>query len=138
MLDYSLESALVEFLQTNPALAEVHLFTSHDDEEHALPAVTVTSKSEPLAGSSEVFRADVSLLIENEAHDHAPKEHAALVEKVRFQFANRFAAMTAINGQGQVHIYGYVFMPSTKDVDGMRFRTTLALKVGYGAVDTNP
>jgi len=134
MLDFTLESALVEFLQSNSALVGVHFFTSHDDEEHALPAVTIISKSEPLTGSSEVFRADVSLLIESEAHDSAPKEHAALVEKVRFQFVNRYAAMTAINALGKIHIYGYVFMPNAQDVGGTRFRTTLALRVGYGAV----
>jgi hypothetical protein len=132
MLDHSLESAFAAFLQTDPSLAGVHFFTGHEDEEHLLPAVTVTSKSESLAGSAAVFRADVSLLIESEAHDSEPVEHAALVDKVRAWLANKAAVVAAINAGNQVHLYGYAFTGSSLDVDGKRFRTTLTLKAGYG------
>jgi len=132
MLDHSLESAFVGFLQTDPALAGVHFFTGHEDEEHQLPAVTVTSKSESLAGSAVVFRTDITLIIESEAHDSEPDEHAALVEKVRAGLANKVAVVAAINAGNAVHLYGYAFTTSSLDVDGKRFRTSLTLKAGYG------
>jgi len=79
-----------------------------------------------------VFRADVTLLIESEAHDNGPDDHAALVEKVRTSLANKAAVVAAINAGNQVHLYGYAFTGSSLDVDGKRFRTTLTLKAGYG------
>jgi len=132
MLDHALESALAAFLQTDTSLAGVHFFTGHEDEEHQLPAVTVTSKSESLAGSAAVFRADVTILIESEAHDNGPDDHAALVEKVRTSLANKAAVVAAINAGNQVHLYGYAFTASSLDVDGKRFLTTLMFKAGYG------
>ena len=133
MLDHAFESAFVAFLQTGPTLSEVHFFTGHEDEEHLIPAVTVTSKSEPLVGSSEVFRADLTILIESEAHDSKPDEHAAFVEKVRTQLANKAAVAAAMNAGSHIHLYGYAFNGSSLDVDGTRFRTSLTLKAGYGA-----
>jgi hypothetical protein len=132
MLDQALESAFVAFLGADPAFVDVHFFTGHDEEEHLLPAVTVSSKSEPLAGSAAVFRADVTLLIESEAHDSKPDEHAALVEKVRTRFSSKAAVVAAINAGNRVHLYGYAFAGSSQDVDGLRFRTTLTFKAGYG------
>lgn len=132
MLDHSLESAFVAFLGADPSFAGIHFFTGHDDEEHALPSVTVSSKSEPLAGSASVFRADVTLLIESESHDCKPDDHASLVEKVRARLASKAAVVAALNAGSQVHLYGYAFMGSSLDVDGVRFRTTLTLKAGYG------
>lgn len=132
MLDHALESALVAFFQTDPELAEVHFFTGHDDEEHLLPSVTVSSKSEPLAGTAAVFRADVTVLLESEAHDSNPDDHAALVEKVRVRLAGKAAVVAALNTGNQVHLYGYAFTASSLDVDGARFRTTLSFKAGYG------
>lgn len=131
MLDHNLESAFNIFLQADPGFAEVHFFTGHDDEEHHMPAIAVSSKSEPLAGSVTVFRAEVTLLIESEAHDSKPDEHAALVEKVRTRLASK-AAVAGINSGHQIHLYGYAFSGSSQDVDGMRFRTTLTFKTGYG------
>ena len=132
MLDHALESAFVAFLQSDPALAEVHFFTGHDDEEHALPAITISSKSEPLAGSATVFRAEVTLLIESEAHDSKPDDHAVFVEKVRARFASKADVIAAIIAGNRVHLYGYAFAGSSQDVDGARFRTTLTFKAGYG------
>ena len=134
MLDHALESAFAGFLQTDPTLAGVHFFTGHEDEEHQLPAVTTTSKSESLAGSSMVFRADITIIIESEAHDSEPYEHAALVEKVRALFAAKAAVVAAINAGNQVHLYGYAFTASSLDVDGKRFLTSLTLKAGYGTL----
>ena len=134
MLDHALESAFVVCLQPDPTFSGVHFFTGHEDEEHQLPAVTVTSKSESLAGSAAVFRTDVTLIIESEAHDSAPDEHAALVEKVRAGLANKAAVVEAINTANQVHLYGYAFTASSLDVDGKRFRTSLTLKAGYGVL----
>ena len=132
MLDHALESALIIFLQPDPGFAGVHFFTGHDDEEHALPAVTISSKSEPLAGSATVFRAEVTLLIESEAHDSKPDDHAVFVEKVRDRFASKADVIAAINAGNRVHLYGYAFAGSSQDVDGARFRTTLTFKAGYG------
>ena len=132
MLDHALESAFVVFLQTDPGFAEVNFFTGHDDEDHHTPAITVSSKSEPLAGAASVFRAEVTLLIESEGHDSKPDEHAALVEKVRARFASKADVIAAINAGNRVHLYGYAFAGSSQDVDGARFRTTLTFKAGYG------
>jgi len=132
MLDHALESAFVAFLGADSAFADVHLFTGHEDEEHQLPAVTTSSKSESLAGSAAVFRADVTLLIESEAHDSEPDDHAALVEKVRAWLANKAAVVAVINAGNQVRLYGYAFTGSSLDVDGKRFCTSLTLKAGYG------
>ena len=133
MLDHALESALAAFLQTNPAFSGVHLFTGHEDEEHQLPAVTANSKSESLAGSAVVFRADVTITIESEAHDSEPDSHGALVEKVRAMLADKPTVLAAFNAGGCVFLYGYSFTGSSLDVDGNRFRTSLTLKAGYGA-----
>lgn len=132
MLDHALESAFVAYLQSDPALAGVHFFTGHDAEEHQLPAVTVSSKSESLVGSAVVFRAEVSLLIESEAHDSNPDDHAGLVERVRARLANKAALAASINAGDHLRLYGYAFTSSSLDVDGVRFRTTLILRVGYG------
>jgi len=132
MLDHPLESAFAVFLQTDPGFAEVHFFTGHDDEEHHTPAITISSKSEPLAGSASVFRAEVTLLIESEAHDSKPDDHAMFVEKVRARFASKADVIAAINAGNRVHLYGYAFAGSSQDVDGARFRTTLTFKAGYG------
>ena len=132
MLDHALESAFVTFLQADPGFAEIHFFTGHDDEEHHMPAITVSSKSEPLAGSAEVFRAEVTLLIESEAHDSKPDNHAVFVEKVRARFARKADVVASINAGNRVHLYGYAFAASSQDVDGARLRTTLTFKAGYG------
>ena len=132
MLDHALESAFAAFLQTDVSLAGFHFFTGHEDEEHQLPAITTSSKSESLAGSAAVFRADVTLLIESEAHDNGPDDHAAFVENVRAVLADKPTVVAALNAGGGVHLYGYAFTGSSLDVDGKRFRTTLTFKAGYG------
>lgn len=132
MLDHTLESAFLAVLQGNALLAGTLFFTGHDSDEHGLPSVTLSSKSEPLVGSSEVFRSELSVIIESEAHDNSPGEHAAIVEKVRVCLADRMNVAAKINAGNSVHIYGYAFAGSSLEVDGTRFRTTLTLKVGYG------
>ena len=104
MLDHALESAFVTFLQADPGFAEIHFFTGHDDEEHHMPAITVSSKSEPLAGSAEVFRAEVTLLIESEAHDSKPDNHAVFVEKVRARFARKADVVASINAGNRTQL----------------------------------
>lgn len=132
MLDHALESALVAFLQSASTFIGVCFFTGQDDEEHQLPAITVSAKSEPLSGSAEVFRAELTILIESEAHDSNPDSHAASVEKVRASLANRAVVLAAINAGGKIHLYGYAFTASDPEVDGTRFRTVFTLKAGYG------
>ncbi len=133
MLDHALESAFLAVLQGNVLLSgTVSFFTGHDSDEHGLPAVTLSSKSEPLAGSSEVFRSELSVIVESEAHDNSPNEHVALVEKVRVCLAGRMDVAAKINTGNSVHIYGYAFAGSALETDSARFRTTLTLKVGYG------
>ena len=133
MLDHALESGFIAFLRTDPAFTEVHFFTGHDDEEHQLPGITITSKSEPLAGSATVFRAEVTLLIESEAHDSKPDDHAVLVEKVRSRIANKAAVIAGVNSGRHIHLYGYAFAGSSQNVDGLHFSTTLTFKAGYGS-----
>ena len=125
MLDHALESAVIAFLQVAPEFAGVHFFTGQDDEERHTPSVTVESKSEALAGSAFVFRADITLLIESEAHDSAPDQHADLVEKVRARLIDKSSVIAEINTGNHVCLYGYAFMASSLDVDDKRFRTTL-------------
>jgi hypothetical protein len=132
MLDHALEAAFAAYLQSDPAFDGVFFSTGHDSEEHQFPSVTASSKSEPLGGSSEVFRSELSLLIESEAHDSSPDQHAALVEKVRTSLASRLDVLAAINAGSRVYLYGYSFADTNLDVDGIRFRTTLTLKAGYG------
>jgi len=132
MLDHVLESAFVAVLQGNPLLTGTCFFTSHNSDEHALPAVTLSSRSEPLAGSCEVFRSELSVMVESDAHDTTPEQHAALVEKVRTRLANKAAVGAAINAEDGIHLYGYAFTSSSLDVDGSRFSTTLTLRAGYG------
>jgi len=132
MLDHALESAFVAVLRPNPLFAGVYFFTGHDDEEHQLPGVTVSSKSESLAGSAVVFRAELTILVETEAHDSTPSDHAALVEKVRARLADKATVAATINAARNVYLYGYAFAATNPDVDGIRFRTALTLKAGYG------
>jgi hypothetical protein len=134
MLDHALELAFLAVLQSNALLTGISFFTGQDSDEHGLPAVTLSSKSEPLAGSSEVFRSELSIIIESEAHDNSPDQHAALVEKVRGCLANRNHVAAQINAGNQVHVYGYAFAGSDLELDGSRFRTTLTIKAGYGVL----
>ena len=132
MLDHALESGFVAFLKADSIFAGVHFFTGHDDEERHAPSTTVESKSEALVGSAVVFRSDLTIAVESEAHDNRPDAHAALVEKVRAKLANKAGAAAAVNAGAQVCLYGYAFTGSNLDVEGTRFRTSLMFKVGYG------
>jgi len=132
MMDHALEAAFAAFLQVSPGLDGVHTFAAHENAEHGLPAITVAAKSDPLAGSCNVFRADLALLIESEAHDSRPEVHALLVENVRAVLGDKARVLEMIRAGGAVHLYGYTFTGSTLEVDGTRFHTTLTIKVGYG------
>ena len=132
MLDYALESGFAAFLKADAVFAGVHFFTGHDDEERHAPSVTVESKSEALVGSAVVFRSDLTIVVESEAHDNRPDAHASLVEKARAKLANKASVAAAVNASAQVRVYGYAFTGSNLDVEGTRFRTSLTFKVGYG------
>ena len=133
MLDHSLEATFAAFFRTVPELKGVRVFTGHDNEEHTLPSITVTCKSESLAGSAEIFRADIGVMVESEAHDSDPDEHAALVEIVRSRLSRKDTVATAFNTAARIRLYGYAFTGGSEDVSGNRFQTTITLRVGYGA-----
>lgn len=131
MLDFELASALLTILRTQPVLAALHPFTGHDEETHKLPALTVSAQSESLAGSSSVFRATVVVLLESDARDDSPEQHAQRVAALRAMIANKPALIASINAAGQVHLHGYAVGNSEPGVDATRFRTPVVLKAGY-------
>ena len=69
MLDHTLDELLLAHLKTVPALAALHGYTGQDNADHKLPALTVSTSSEPLAGSDTAFRGEAGVIIESEAHD---------------------------------------------------------------------
>lgn len=99
MLDHSLELAICAALKADNSLDGVHFFTALDGEAHKLPAVTVVSKSESLAGSVEVFRAEVELKIETHANDTTPGEHAARAGRIRALLAAKADMLAALNNR---------------------------------------
>ena len=68
MLDHTLDELLLAHLKAVPALAALHGYTGQDNADHKLPALTVSTTSAPLAGSDTVFRGEVGVIIESEAH----------------------------------------------------------------------
>jgi hypothetical protein len=131
MLDNALESALCNLLKADSELLALHYFTGIEDESHQLPAITIISKSESLAGSAEVFRADVQIILETRAHDTQPAAHAALVNRVRAVLANKAAAIAAVNAGGTIILCGYALTGSEQEAADERFRTIITLKAGY-------
>ena len=81
-----------------------------------------------------VFRGELSVIIETEAHDSDAEAHAALVESVRVALADKAAVSAGINEEGGIVLYGFVFFNSGLEVEATRFRTTFVLKAGYGVV----
>ena len=134
MLDHTLDELLLAHLKTVPALAAINGYTGQDNAEHKLPAITVSTTSEPLAGSDTAFRGEVGVIIESEAHDTTAAAHGERVEAVRAALTNRAAVIAAINATGRLHIYGYAPLGTEPTAGEARFATKLRYRFGFGPV----
>ena len=132
MLDHTLDELLLAHLKTVPALAALHGYTGQDNADHKLQALTVSTTSEPLAGSDSAFRGEVHIVIESEAHDTTAAVHGERVEAVRAAMANRAAVIAAINATGRLHIYGYAPLGTEPTAGDARFNTKLKYRFGFG------
>jgi hypothetical protein len=132
MLDHILNEILLAQLKTVPALASLNGYTGQDNAEHKLPALTVSTTSEPLAGSDVAFRGEVGVIIESEAHDTTAAAHGQRVEAVRAALANRAQVIASLNGTGRLHIYGYAPLGSEPTAGEARFTTNLKYRFGFG------
>ena len=132
MLDHTLDEFLLAHLKTVPALAALHGYTGQDNADHKLPALTVGTTSEPLAGSDTAFRGEVGVIVESEAHDTTAAAHGERVEAVRAALANRAAVIAAINATGRLHIYGYAPLGTEPTAGDARFNTKLKYRFGFG------
>ena len=132
MLDYVLDEVLLAHLKSAPAFAALNGYTGQDNAEHKLPALTVSTTSEPLAGSDTAFRGEVSVIIESEAHDTTAAAHGERVEAVRVSLANRVTVIAALNATGRLHIYGYAPLGSEPTAGDARFNTKLRYRFGFG------
>src|SRR6188508_2757187 len=125
MLDHILDEVLLAHLKALPQLAALNGYTGQENAEHKLPALTVSTTSEPLAGSDTAFRGEVGVIIESEAHDTTPASHAERVEAARAALANRPAVIAALNATGRLHIYGYAPLGTEPTAGEARFATKL-------------
>ena len=132
MLDHILDDVLLAHLKTAPALAPLNGYTGQDNADHKLPALTIATTSEPLAGSDTAFRGEVGITIESEAHDTTAAAHGERVEAVRAALANRAAVIAAINATGRLHIYGYAPLGTEPTAGDARFNTKLRYRFGFG------
>ena len=132
MLDHTFDEVLLAHLKTVPALAALHGYTGQDNAEHKLPGLTVSTTSEPLAGSDSAFRGEVGVVVESEAHDTTAAAHGERVEAARAALANRTAVIAAINATGRLHIYGYAPLGSEPTAGDARFNTKLKYRFGFG------
>jgi len=130
MIDHDLELAFCAALKTDTQLSGIHFFTGLDDETHRLPAITLVSRSESLAGSAEVFRSDVEIRVETHAHDSRPSDHVSIVGRIRELLASKNAMLAALNTGDAVQILGYAAAGSGQEVDDEKFATAMTLKVG--------
>ena len=130
MLDFPLESAFVAVISAASVTAGLHFYTSHSTDDRHTPSLTVESRSSSLASSPTIFRSELTLVIESEAHDTEPVDHNAIVEDVRAAISDNAAVAAAMT---LVKLYGYSFANSVITVEGTRFRTALSFHVGYGA-----
>ena len=103
-----------------------------DGADHKLPTLTVSTTSDPLAGSDAAFRGEVGVIIESEAHDTTASGHGAQVEGVRVAAVNRARVSAALNATGRLHIYGYAPLGSEAAAGEARFNTGLKYRFGYG------
>ncbi len=132
MLDHTLDELLLAHLKTIPAFAAVHGYTGQDNADHKLPAITISTTSEPLSGSDTAFRGEVGVIIESEAHDTTAAAHGERVEAVRAALANRAAVITVINATARLHIYGYAPLGTEPTAGDARFNTKLRYRFGFG------
>ena len=132
MLDHILDDVLLAHLKTVPALAALNGYTGQDNADHKLPALSVSTTSEPLAGSDTAFRGEVSVIIESEAHDTTPATHGERVEVVRAALASRAQVIAALNATGRLHIYGYAPLGTEPTAGEARFATKLRYRFGFG------
>ena len=132
MLDHTLDELLLAHLKTVPALAALHGYTGQDNADHKLPALTVSTTSEPLAGSDTAFRGEVGIIVESEAHDTTAAAHGERVEAVRAALTNRATVIAAINATGRLHIYGYAPLGTEQTAGDARFNTKLRYRFGFG------
>lgn len=132
MLDHVLDEVLLAHLKAAPALSALNGYTGQDSGDHKLPALTVSTTSEPLAGSDTAFRGEVSVFIESEAHDTTAAAHGERVEAVRALLANRAAVITALNANARLHIYGYAPLGTEPTAGEARFTTKLRYRFGFG------
>jgi hypothetical protein len=131
MLDHELASAILALLRNKAELAALNGFTSQDDETHKLPAITVSAQSEPLAGSASVFRATVAIMIESDARDDSPEQHASRVAVLRAVLADKADFVSGVNSGGTVHLHGFAIAATDPGFEATRFRTPVTLKAGY-------
>ena len=132
MLDHTLDELLLAHLKTVPAVAALHGYTGQDNADHKLPALTIGTTSEPLAGSDTAFRGEVGIIVESEAHDTTAAAHGERVEAVRAALTNRAAVIAAINATGRLHIYGYAPLGTEQTTGDARFNTKLRYRFGFG------
>ena len=132
MLDHVLDELLLTELKAVAPLAVLNGYTGQDSADHKLPALTISTTSEPLAGSDTAFRAEVGVFIESEAHDTTPATHAERVEAVRTALANRAAVVAALNATGRLHVYGYAPLGTEPTAGEARFTTKLRYSFGFG------
>ena len=132
MLDHTLDELLLAHLKTVPALAALNGFSGQDNADHKLPALTIGTTSEPLAGSDTAFRGEVGIVVESEAHDTTAAAHGERVEAVRAALTNRAAVIAAINATGRLHIYGYAPLGTEPTAGDARFNTKLRYRFGFG------
>ncbi|MEA3209457.1 MAG: hypothetical protein QOE70_2514 [Chthoniobacter sp.] len=134
MLDHTLDELLLAHLKVVPALAALNGFTGQDGADHKLPALTVSTTSEPLAGSDTAFRGEVGIIVESEAHDTSAIAHGERVEAAHSALANRAAVIAALNATGRLHIYGYAPLGTEPTAGEARFATKLRYRFGFGPV----
>ncbi len=132
MLDHVLDELLLAHLKAAPALSALNGYTGQDNADHKLPALTVSTTSEPLAGSDTAFRGEVGVFVESEAHDTTAAAHGERVEAVRALLANRAAVITSLNATTRLHIYGYAPLGSQPAAGDARFNTNLRYRFGFG------
>lgn len=130
MIDHDLEHAFCNALKADQQFGDLGFFTGLNDETQKLPAITVVGRSEPLAGSAEVFRSEVEIRIETHAHDTRPQDHVAIVKRVRELLAAKDTMLPALNAGDAVTVLGYSLTGSGQDANDERFVTTITLRVG--------
>ncbi len=131
MLDRALELAFCGVLQQADAFSECHFFTGLATDVHEMPAITVVSKSEGLAGSMEVFRSELQIIVDALAHATSPEKFAELVNGIRRVLAAKESVVQEINSQGKVYLCGYALVECEESPHDDRLRTVVTLKAGY-------